>query len=250
MVQLVIPMGGHGSRFAEAGYTEPKPFLPLFGKKMIEVVIENLIGPSATSIVLIAREDHRSRLEEISDNIREINGDGGHLRLEIFYLNEISLGPADSVRQAAKYLDNDQPVIVANSDQYVLGGVAELYSHLLGGHNEHALLVLEDSDPKWSFARIDELDYVTEVREKEPISRFATAGIYGFASGRSLLEGIEKMDKAGDLTNNELYVGPVYNYLLGGTKALYLGANLERFYGLGIPYDFELFKSKFDGGEL
>ena len=42
MLNIVIPMAGRGSRFAKAGYTEPKPLIPIHNKPMIEVVINNL----------------------------------------------------------------------------------------------------------------------------------------------------------------------------------------------------------------
>jgi NDP-sugar pyrophosphorylase family protein len=42
MINIVIPMAGRGSRFSKAGYELPKPLLPVQGRPMIEVVIENL----------------------------------------------------------------------------------------------------------------------------------------------------------------------------------------------------------------
>ena len=42
MLNIVIPMAGAGSRFADAGYKDPKPLIPIHGRPMIQVVIENL----------------------------------------------------------------------------------------------------------------------------------------------------------------------------------------------------------------
>jgi FMN phosphatase YigB (HAD superfamily) len=41
-IHVVIPMAGLGSRFANAGYTLPKPLIPVNGKPMIQVVVENI----------------------------------------------------------------------------------------------------------------------------------------------------------------------------------------------------------------
>ena len=41
-VNIIIPMAGYGSRFSNAGYKTPKPLIDMFGKTMIETVIENL----------------------------------------------------------------------------------------------------------------------------------------------------------------------------------------------------------------
>ena len=42
MLNIVLPMAGKGSRFANAGYSLPKPFIDVAGKPMIKVVIDNL----------------------------------------------------------------------------------------------------------------------------------------------------------------------------------------------------------------
>ena len=39
---IVVPMAGRGYRFVEQGYTDPKPFIDVNGKPMIQRVIENL----------------------------------------------------------------------------------------------------------------------------------------------------------------------------------------------------------------
>lgn len=42
MLQIIVPMAGAGSRFAVAGYKDPKPLIPVHGVPMIKVVIDNL----------------------------------------------------------------------------------------------------------------------------------------------------------------------------------------------------------------
>src|SRR3546814_13681332 len=44
-VSLLIPMAGEGTRFAEAGYTTPKPFIDVAGKPMTERVLDNVARP-------------------------------------------------------------------------------------------------------------------------------------------------------------------------------------------------------------
>ena len=41
-MNILIPMAGAGSRFFDAGYTDPKPLIQIEGKTMIQRVIENL----------------------------------------------------------------------------------------------------------------------------------------------------------------------------------------------------------------
>ena len=39
---IVVPMAGRGSRFADAGFKDPKPLIPVKGVPMIKLVIDNL----------------------------------------------------------------------------------------------------------------------------------------------------------------------------------------------------------------
>ena len=41
-MKVLIPMAGEGSRFAQEGYTFPKPLINVFGKPMVQSVVENL----------------------------------------------------------------------------------------------------------------------------------------------------------------------------------------------------------------
>ena len=58
MINIVVPMAGRGSRFSKAGYTLPKPLLPVFGRPMIEVVIENLRPAQPHRFIFICQREH------------------------------------------------------------------------------------------------------------------------------------------------------------------------------------------------
>ena len=238
-------MGGLGSRFSSVGFSTPKPFLPLFGKTMIEVVIENLSTNKTKKVVLVVRSHHEALIEELRPRIQGQLAKQGSGHLSIVYLDSISEGPAHSVFLSIDELEYDLPLIVANSDQYVMGGIEDLYDELAKMPRRNSLLLLQDSDPKWSFARLDDNSLVMEVREKEPISRHATAGIYGFATVAEFKEAFIRMRESGDRTNGELYVGPAYNYVTSPTHGIHLGLNQERFFGLGTPDDYNFFLRKF-----
>lgn len=43
----ILPMAGRGSRFAEAGYTTPKPLIPVDGQPMLKKALSSLEGIDA-----------------------------------------------------------------------------------------------------------------------------------------------------------------------------------------------------------
>ena len=55
-MQIVIPMAGRGSRFKDAGYTNPKPLIDVNGRPMISVVVSNIGLPG--KYVFVALEEH------------------------------------------------------------------------------------------------------------------------------------------------------------------------------------------------
>ena len=239
-VQVVVPMAGEGRRFRDAGYSTPKPLLPIHGHAMFEVVLFNLVDSRIKNFTIVARQEWNlgSKVREFSDNL-EI-----HIRL--IEIDTTTGGPASTVMIAAETLDPTLPVVTANSDQFVNASMAPLYSAITEGSCDGALLTMKDSDPKWSYAASGPDGFVTRVVEKRVISDDATVGIYGFASASSMVTSIKSMMDAKDTVNGEFYVGPAYNYLInaGGRVSLQdLGPINSVMYGMGIPEDYENFLS-------
>ena len=58
MLNIVIPLAGRGSRYAEAGYKDPNPLIPVCGKPMIQVVVENLTPQCAHRFIFICQNQH------------------------------------------------------------------------------------------------------------------------------------------------------------------------------------------------
>ena len=58
MLNIVVPMAGAGSRFASAGYMDPKPLIPLHGIPMIKVIIDNLRPTTSHRFIFICQRTH------------------------------------------------------------------------------------------------------------------------------------------------------------------------------------------------
>ena len=179
MINIVIPMAGQGSRFAKAGYEKPKPFIDVDGKPMIVRVLENLAYPDARYI-LIARKEHMDKEKELVAQIeKEFNA--------IFIpIDKLTEGTACTVLYARKYINNEEPLLIANSDQIVDMNIADFIDDCKNRNLDGSILTFIDEhrDPKWSFAKLDKNNLVTEVKEKVVISEFATVGIYLYAKGK------------------------------------------------------------------
>ena len=235
MINIVIPMAGLGSRFAKAGYEKPKPFIDVAGKPMIVRVMENLHVPDA-QYFLIGRKEH---LEQEKQLVKEISARYNATFIPIDLLTE---GTACTVLFARQYIDNDVPLLIANSDQVVDSDIKLFVSDCNARSLDGSILTFEDKErnPKWSFAKIDSAGLVTETKEKVAISEFATVGIYLFSKGRYFVDGAIDMIIRNDRVNNEFYSCPVYNYCVkDGQRIGIYNIRQEEMHGLGTPEDLE-----------
>ena len=237
-IQLVIPMAGLGSRFSDAGYTVPKPLLDIHGAHMFQVVLANLVTDFICKVVLIV-----PKIWNLSDDFRTLEAALG-IAVEVVEVEGLTDGPAGSVELAKRHLDTSLPVVTANSDQYLDADLREFYGDVVSGRYAGVILAMEDDDPKWSYAKLDETGKLMEVREKVVISNLATVGVYGFESASTLFEAIDRMREDEASVNGEYYVGPCYNYILhekGGVAVTNLGPVGDIMHGLGVPSDYERF---------
>ena len=239
-MNVLIPMAGAGSRFAEQGYTFPKPLIEVGNKPMIQVVVDNL-NIDANYIFIVQKEHYEQYNLETVLNLVKPN-------CTIVQVEGVTEGAACTTLLAREYIDNEEPLIIANSDQFVEWNSNEvLYAFSTEGVGG-GILTFESSHPKWSYARTDENGWVTEVAEKKPISNNATVGIYYYARGTDYVNCADGMVEKDIRTNNEFYVCPVYNeFIERGGKVRIKQIDAQGMWGLGTPEDLTHFLSNYQG---
>ena len=239
-MNVLIPMAGAGSRFAEQGYTFPKPLIEVGNKPMIQVVVDNL-NIDANYIFIVQKEHYEKYNLETVLNLVKPN-------CTIVQVEGITEGAACTTLLAKEYIDNENPLIIANSDQFVEWNSNEvLYAFSTEGVGG-GILTFESTHPKWSYARTDQNGWVTQVAEKQPISINATVGIYYWARGCDYVSSALQMIDKNIRTNNEFYVCPVFNeFIQGGGKVRIKHINPEGMWGLGTPEDLTHFLANYSG---
>ncbi len=235
-LNVLIPMAGAGRRFELAGYTFPKPLIEVGGKPMIQLVVENInIDAKHTFIV---QKSHYEKyhlnylLNLISPECNVVQVDG------------ITEGAACSTLLAKKFIDNDEALVIANSDQFIEWDSNEFMYSMVAENIDGGILTFEATHPKWSYARLDGNGFVCEVAEKKPISKIATVGIYYWKKGRDYVKYAEQMINKNIRVHNEFYVCPVYNEAIkDGKKIKVFG--IDKMWALGTPEDLNIFSGNF-----
>ena len=240
MINIVIPMAGMGSRFAEAGYKNPKPFIDVNGLPMIVRVMENVQYPNA-NFILIGRKEHLEAEKELVAQLKD------QYSCTFIAIDKLTEGTACTVLFARKYIDNEVPLLIANSDQIIDDSIANFIDDCFTRKLDGSILCFEDAElnPKWSFAKINDQGHVTEVKEKEAISKFATVGIYLFSKGSTFVDSAIDMIIENDRVNNEFYTCPVYNYGIADNKQFGIYTiEQSQMNGIGTPDDLNKYLQK------
>lgn len=231
-LNVLIPMAGAGSRFQQAGYTFPKPLIEVNGKPMIQVVVDNLNVDA--NFIFVVQKDHREKynldtlLNLITPNCKIVEVDG------------LTEGAACTTLLAKEFIDNDAPLLMANSDQFLEWDSNEFMYKMIEQRVDGGIVTFTSTHPKWSFAKVNEIGDVVEVAEKNPISDIATVGVYYWAKGSDYVKYTEQMIEKNIRVNNEFYVCPVFNEAIGDSKIIRT-FNIDKMWGLGTPEDLKYY---------
>ena len=238
MLNIVIPMAGAGSRFAQDGYVDPKPLISVHGQPMIKVVIDNLRPKCAHRFIFVCQAAHvaayglKEKLSAWAEGCSIIELDG------------LTEGAACTVLAAKALINNDDELMIANSDQYVDSDIDAYLAQMEMRGIDGLIMTMQSNDPKWSFVGLDDAGYATNVVEKEVISDEATVGIYNFRHGHDFVAAVESMMAANLRVNGEFYVAPAYNELINQGQQIgihNIGFDGAGMHGLGIPSDLNAF---------
>jgi HAD superfamily hydrolase (TIGR01509 family) len=231
-LNVLVPMAGSGSRFAQQGYTFPKPLIEVNGKPMIQVVVENL--NIEAHYIFIVQQSHYEKY-----NLKYL------LNLiapgcDIVQVDGVTEGAACSTLLAKDYINNDAPLVMANSDQYIEWNSNECMYAFTADEIDGGIVTFDATHPKWSYARVGDDGFVKEVAEKKVISNEATVGIYYWKKGSDYVKYAEDMIAKDIRVNNEFYVCPVFNQAIEDNKKIKV-KRVDRMWGIGTPEDLDNF---------
>ncbi len=235
MLNIILPIAGRGSRFSDAGYDKPKPLISVRGTPMIGVVIENIRPSRPHRFIFVAQQAHlettnlAETLEHHAPGSKVVSIDG------------VTEGAACTVLLAREFIDTDDALMLANSDQYVDCDI-DAYLQTMDDTAADGLIMTFFADsPKWSYVQRNDHGEVCAVVEKQVVSHEATVGIYNFRRGADFAAAADRMIAANLRVNGEFYVAPVYTELVALKRRIVTHDIGAAMFGLGTPEDLEAF---------
>jgi len=209
------------------------------GKPMIQLVVDN-INISARHIFVVQKEHYEQHNLELV--LRLIAPE-----CKIIQVDGVTEGAACTTLLAKEYIDNDDPLLIANSDQFIEWDSNEFMYSMVADEIDGGILTFTARESKWSFAKLGADGYVTRVAEKDPISDLATCGVYYWKKGSDYVASAENMIANDRRVNGEFYVCPVYNEAISAGKSIKT-FGVQKMQGLGTPEDLKTYLSRKESG--
>jgi dTDP-glucose pyrophosphorylase len=235
-MNIVMPMAGRGSRFAEIGVTTPKPLIEVRGKPMYAWATEGLPLELAKRLIFICLAEH------LADRALQRDIESRYARYDpaIIPLDHVTEGQACTVLAARRLINKNEPLLIFNADTYCRTTLG-LTLRSLPPEVDGVLDVFRAEGDRWSFARLDEQRRVLETAEKRRISEWATTGLYYFRRGDDFVNQADDMIAADERSNGEFYVAPIYNRMIAAGADIRANP-VDQVWVLGTPDDLAHFE--------
>lgn len=254
-MNILIPMAGEGSRFAEAGYTISKPAIPTYdkrtGKRLPMVVCATLdlpgLNKDGSNVIYVDRDFHK--INGTEEAIKEC-----FPKAKFITVDHLTEGQACTCMLAKDFIDCEDELLIAGCDngmeidkekfvQYTSEADMLVFTYR---HNDAVL-----ANPNaYGWMMVDENDNIIGTSIKKAISNnptedHAVVATFWFRAGSVFVQATQKMIAENDRINGEFYVDQIAKHVLDlGYKAKVF--EIDRYIGWGTPADYELYQKSFE----
>ncbi len=207
-MNVVIPMAGDSKIFKDSGFKYNKNFTEINRKPLFQHVCESVLKLQANKFIFIVNQED-ARKYHIDRSLKLLSP-----KCHIVVTEGKTAGAACSVLLAAELIDNEEELIINNGDMILELDVPAIIDKFRAANWDGGIITFESVHPRWSFVRLDENDYVIETAEKNPISNYATTGVYYFKHGSDFIFGAKEMIRKDSNVEGNYYVCPAYNEMI------------------------------------
>ncbi len=241
MINVLLPSMGKSNFFKDAYF--PKSLTEITGKTMLEMVIENYKNLSNKNYIFVLSEDdcRKFHIDSSIKNIEPLS--------KIIKLNKMTAGALCTCLMAVEYINNDEPLIIANSDQIIDVDYQKILDYFDEINADAGVITFPNIHPRWSYAKKCG-DKVIEVTEKNPFSKNAIAGVYFFKRGADFIRAAESAIIKRNCLEDKYYISASINeIILMGKKVGYFDIELEKYHSFYSPakikeYEEEYYKNE------
>ena len=160
-LNILIPMAGVGSRFSKSHPNQIKPLIHVGNKPMIEMVLSNLNQLDNINFIIVTMKKIGEN-QEFIDVLNELN-----LKYQLILIEELTKGPASTCLLAKEFINNDDPLIIVNCDQYIIDfNLRNLIDFSNINSADGIVGVFHSNSKKNSYVKLAEDFTIQEIKEK------------------------------------------------------------------------------------
>ncbi len=229
-INLVMPMGGAGTRVLNNGFDCPKPLLDLKGRPFFAWAADSVrTHMDLCGITYVVLQDH---IDRFSIDKRILEYDPG---AQIRVLPEVLNGAVLTCMEGAKAIQNEAPVIFCDCDLMFTSESLYEYYGADSIDADGTLVTFRSELPRYSFIRRDEEGFVAETVEKKVISNEAICGAYGFGNKEIFLRYAEQY--LTECSYQEFFMSGVYNLMVSDGRKV-RAFETDTFISFGTPEEY------------
>jgi len=239
-MNIIVPLGGLGTRFQNEGYWRPKPFVRVLGKEMILWVLDNLDLHEGDTLVIVFNPKFLNMDMFMQEIVQP-----RYPSVTLVELAGPTRGAAETVLLGIQALPQDlwdRPCVLCDGDCFYTRDIVGMYREVSTTHNATFTFHDTQQKPIYSYVTVDTSSGdVIDIKEKVKISDNANTGCYCFRSGVELARYCELVIKNG-LTQlsqdqkGEFYTSGVIKIMLEDKiPCRMLQLNPSDFHVLGTP---------------
>ena len=246
-LNVLIPMGGGGGAFAEAGYQVPKPLIKIVGRAMLLHLLDSLKLRLGDVVWLVVPNALYAQYESTLDLAHEFPDTD----IRVITFDMKTRGAVETCFVGLQHMSEtelNRRVVCLDCDTLYFSDVLGLFRSLPKEQGACFYFVDRGTRAMYSYLRVGANDQVKEVREKNAISRMANVGAYGFPTARALRSYIQSVLDAPDRTMETYYLSNIINKMIKDAfdfKAL----SAEQCRQCGTPEQLEEFMTEVSSGQ-
>lgn len=253
-MKILVPMGGFGSRFKDAGYQLNKPSIPTFDRRsnvalpMVIAAMRDMpqISDPSTKLICVNRDFHST--DGTEDAIRQYFPD------TVFVHDHVLLDQAFGCFLAREYLLDDDELFIGTCDNgceidnVKFENLKKSSDVIMFSHTRNENIARDPFAHSW--ARIcDGSSLVKSLSIKKPVSDdyyndHATTGMFWFKSSKKFLEMLSKLLHSRRHFNERLVLDDIINVSISNNL-------VTRFLDVkylcwGTPIDYEAYQKTYE----
>lgn len=206
MINILLPSMGSSSFFKDSFF--PKPLIEIGNSTMLELVHDDFADVKDQRLLYVFPQedcqhfhlDSSAKLLENTAVVLSLKGETkGALCTSLFCI---------------EYIDNDDPLIISNSDQIIDVSFDEVVKSFEERNADAGVISFQSIHPRWSYVLLDDKGMALEVAEKRPLSYHAIAGFYYYKQGSDFVEAAKRAILKQNHVDGKYYISASLNEMI------------------------------------